>query len=98
MTESTPKVGYSEEQFEVILKAQEGGLAIIDKHFLLLTQEFAALGYKRLEVASAFIMAAYETLRKDVPQEIAEAFFRSLFDFGQLSIELNIKNRGAGLH
>ena len=98
MTGSTPKPGYSEKELEFILKAQEGGLKIIDKHFRPLWQEFAALGYNRPEVASALIMLAYETLRKNMPQEVAEKAFRSLFDFGQVLIEHNIKEIGAGLH
>jgi hypothetical protein len=98
MTESRPKPGYSDEEFERILKAQEGGLVIIEKHFRPLWQEFAALGYKRPEVASALIMLAYETLRKNMTQEQAEGAFISLFDFGQLLIEHNIKQTGAGPH
>lgn len=98
MTDGTPVAGYSEKEVEFILKAQEGGLMIIDKHFLPLTQEFATLRYKSMEVASALIILAYEALRKNVPQEVAEKAFRSVSEFSQLRIEQNIKEIGAGLH
>ena len=98
MTESRKKTGYTESDLEQILKAQEAGVKIIDKHFRPLWQEIAPLGYGRPEVASALIMLAYETLRGNRSQEETEEAFISLLDSGQQLIEHNIKQKGRGVH
>ena len=98
MTGSGPKVGYTEEDIELILKAQEVGVMIVDKHFRPVMKEIAPLSYNRPEVASALIMLAYETLRTNRSEEETEGAFRSLLDFAQQRIEHNVKQRGRGVH